>query len=149
MANRRTSRPMEILFVEDSLLDAKIAIGALKHGNVRHRMTLIHDGAEALQFLHREGIFARAPRPDLILLDLRLPKVDGLEVLDEIKSDYELKDIPIVIMTGSEYENDRIKCELLHVDAYVTKPIDLPKFLSLVKQLRRFWHDEVILPALE
>ena len=63
MANRRTSRPMEILFVEDSLLDAKIAIGALKHGNVRHRMTLIHDGAEALQFLHREGIFARAPRP--------------------------------------------------------------------------------------
>ena len=149
MGMHTVGRPMEILLVEDSLADACLAIGALKNGQVQHRLTLIRDGEEAMEFLHQEGKFIRAPRPDLILLDLILPKKDGLEVLAEVKEDYELKDIPVVILTGSQDEEDRLRCEFLQVDAFIPKPVNLDKFLAVVKQLKRFWLEDVILPSLE
>jgi CheY-like chemotaxis protein len=141
-------RPMEILLVEDDLLQSRLTIEALRRGSVQHRMTLVRDGQEAIDFLSREGVFAQAPRPDLILLDLRLPKVDGLDVLERVKSNPDLRQIPVVIMTSSQDEQDRLLCQMLDVEAYITKPVELEKFLSLVRQLKRFWHEDVILPAL-
>lgn len=142
-------RPMEILLVEDGLVDARLAIGALEHGGFRHRLTLVRDGEEALEFIGRQGKFAMAPRPDLILLDLMLPKKSGLEVLGEVKSDEDLSDIPIVIMTASEDEEDKLQCDQLNVDGYVTKPLNLEKFLELVRKLKKFWLDDVILPSVD
>lgn len=139
-------RPMEILLVEDSMSDAGLTMHALKNGGVRHRLTLVCTGSEAIAFLRREGRFARAPQPDLILLDLGLPGMDGHEVLDEIKADVDLCQIPVVILTMSTDDVDRYECEQLHVDGYMTKPVDLEQFLDLVKQLKRFWHADVILP---
>lgn len=149
LANQKpVGRPMEILLVEDSLPDACAAIEALKEGKVQHRLTLVRDGVEAMEFLHREGKFAQAPRPDLILLDLQLPKKDGREVLREVKGDYDLKNIALVVLTASRDEQDVLQSELLHVDAYVTKPVDLPKFLTLVRQLHKaYWLADVILPT--
>jgi CheY-like chemotaxis protein len=147
MRENTVGRPMEVLFVEDDLLQAKVTIGALQRGGVKHRLTLVRDGQEAVAFLFREGIFARAPRPDLVLLDLRLPKRDGLDVLEEIRSDDDLRSIPVVIMTSSEDEHDRLRCQMLDVEAYIAKPVNLKKFLSLIKDLKRYWHEDVILPA--
>ena len=138
---------MEILLVEDSLSDAGLTIRALQHEGVRHRMTLVRDGCEAMEFLQRTGKFACAPRPDLILLDLGLPRKDGREVLVAIKDDYDLRSIPIVVLTFSTDEGDRIKCELLTIVGYMTKPVDIDQFLGLVKELKRFWHADVILPT--
>jgi two-component system, chemotaxis family, response regulator Rcp1 len=141
---------MEILLVEDNLADACSTIVALREGRIPHRLTLVRDGMEAMEFLHQEGIFARAPRPDLILLDLQLPYKDGREVLQEVKADYDLKNIALVVMTASNDEQDRLHSELLHVDSYITKPVDLDKFLSLVKQLRRqYLLRDVIMPVVE
>jgi chemotaxis family two-component system response regulator Rcp1 len=137
---------MEILLVEDGLTDAAATIGALKNGQVQHRLTLIRDGVEAMEFLCRGGKFARAPRPDLVLLDLHLPKKEGLEVLAEIKSDDDLKTIPVVVMTASDAHEDRARCADLGVDSYLTKPVDLDQFLSVVRQLKSFWHADLILP---
>ena len=142
-------RPMEILLVEDSLTSARVTMGVLKKGHVQHRLTWIMDGLEAMEFLFNQGKFVHAPRPDLILLDLGLPGKDGREVLAEIKADYELKHIPIVVVTASTDESDRVRSELLHVDGYIVKPIDLHRFLRLVKQLNQFWLDDVILPAVD
>ncbi|MHB8899097.1 MAG: response regulator [Thermoguttaceae bacterium] len=139
-------RPMEILLVEDDLLQARLAIEALKRGGIQHRMTLVRDGQEAMGFLRRQGIFARAPVPDLVLLDLRLPRIDGLDVLESIKGDASLNRIPVVIMTSSQEEEDRLRCQMLNVEAFMTKPVRLPEFLSLVRELRRFWQEDVILP---
>ncbi len=149
MQSKTVGRPMEILLIEDSLVDARLTIAALKKGQIPHRLTLTRDGDEALEFLRQEGRFARAPRPDLVLLDLHLPKRDGLDVLGEIKADYDLKSIPVVILTASDAREDMEKCELLHVDAYLTKPVDTDKFVDLVKQLKRFWHANLILPGIE
>lgn len=142
-------RPMEILLVEDGLLDARVTIASLKEGLTQHRLTLIRDGEEALEFLRQEGRFARAPRPDLILLDLMLPKKSGTEVLGELRADYSLKDIPVVVMTASDDEEDRVKCQMLRVDAFISKPVNVAKFLGVVKQLKRFWLNDVILPAVD
>ena len=142
-------RPMEILLVEDGLLDARVTIASLKEGLTHHRLTLIRDGEEALEFVRQEGRFARAPRPDLILLDLMLPKKSGTEVLDELRSDYSLKEIPVVVMTASDDEEDRVKCQMLHVDAFISKPVNVEKFLEVVKQLKRFWLNDVILPSID
>jgi CheY-like chemotaxis protein len=142
-------RPMEILMVEDNLADARLAIEALREGQVKHRLTLVRDGLEAMEFLNREGRFSRAPRPDLILLDLHLPRKDGREVLDEIKSDYELKEIAVVILTASDAHEDQLRSQLLHVDAYMTKPVDLDKFLGVVRQLKRYWLEDVMLPLID
>lgn len=148
MTDSCVGRPMEILLVEDSLVFARVAIEALKRGQLRHRLTLVLDGEEALEFLRRDGKFARAPRPDLVLLDLGLPKKDGREVLNEIKSDDSLKEIPVVVVTGSDDEADVRQSQLLGVDGYMTKPIDLKQFLAVVKRLKNSWHSDIALPAL-
>ena len=117
MRKEISGRPMEILLVEDSRTDACLTIGNLKNGGIQHRLTLIRDGVEAMEFVRQEGKFARAPRPDLILLDLHLPKKDGLEVLSELKADYDLKGIPVVVLTGSDADDDTERCEMLGVDS--------------------------------
>lgn len=147
MSNNTVGRPMEILLVEDSLTSARLTIGALKRGDVQHRLTWLTDGAEALEFLDRRGKFARAPRPDLILLDLELPGRDGREVLSDVKSDDALASIPVVILTSSTAEEDIEATRRLEVDGYMTKPVDLDKFLKLVRELERFWHADMILPT--
>ncbi len=142
-------RPMEILLVEDSLVDARLTIGALQQSGFRHRLTLVRDGDEAMEFIYQRGKFAQAPRPDLILLDLMLPKKSGLEVLSEVKSNVGLKDIPVVVMTASDVAEDRLQCDSLKVDGYVSKPVNFEKFLALVRKLKKFWLDDVILPSID
>jgi len=142
-----SARPIEILMVEDNIDDARLAIEALKFGNIRHRMTLVWNGMEALQFLFRQERFAQAPRPDLILLDLGLPEIDGREVLVHVKDDPDLASIPIVILTASREYEDRYRGEMLNVEGYLDKPVDLPKFLRLVRQLHQYWGHDVILPV--
>ena len=145
MSSETIGRPMEILLVEDGLVNAQVTIAALKKGQVRHRLTLIRDGEEALEFLLRKANLP-APAPDLVLLDLGLPKLDGRQVLARVKASDELKSLPIVIMTSSDDEEDRVQSELLGVDGFIIKPVDLEKFIQVVRQLRRFLHSEVILP---
>ena len=139
-------RPMEILLVEDNLADARLTIEALRDGHVKHRLTLIRDGQEAREFLYREGRFALAPRPDLILLDLNLPGLHGRELLEEIKSDFDLQSIPVVILTASPDHEEILRSQFLQVDSYLTKPVDMEKFLSVVRKLKKYWHADVILP---
>jgi CheY-like chemotaxis protein len=139
-------RPMEILVVEDDRVQARLAWEAVNRGDFPHRTTLIGDGREALDFVLRRGMFRVAPRPDLVLLDLRLPGMDGLDVLAEIRSDESLKAIPVVIMTSSQDEQDRLSCQEHCVEAYLSKPVDLEKFLSLLRQLKQFWHEDMLLP---
>ena len=146
MSSKTIGRPMEILLVEDGLIDARVTIANLARSEVQHRLTLVRDGVEALDFLQHRGIFARAPRPDLILLDLELPKKDGREVLAEIKADGELQNIPVVILSASDDPEDIFKTQLLGVDSYITKPVNLEKFLAVIKELRSFWHADLLLP---
>ncbi|MEX0718319.1 MAG: response regulator [Planctomycetaceae bacterium] len=146
--NRKSSpRPMEILMVEDSLTAARVTIGALKCGRFEHRLTWLKDGTTALDFLFRRGRYRRAPRPDLVLLDLGLPGIDGLEVLAHIRSDAELRALPVVVMTASTASEDVLECERLGVESYLTKPVDLVKFLGLVQELRSYWSDDMIVPV--
>lgn len=140
-------RPMEILLVEDNLADAGLAMDALKCGGLRHRLTLTVDGIETMAFLRQQGIFHRAPRPDLVLLDLGLPKKDGREVLAEMREDKNLKSIPVVVLTASAGDEDYLKSQLMEVDGYMVKPVDMAKFLEMVRRLRHRWLSEVILPA--
>lgn len=142
-------RPMEILYVEDSITAAQMTIGALRSGNIPHRMTWLDDGQEAHDFLMRKGKYARAPRPDLVLLDLTLPSLDGRELLRAIRQNPELQRVPVVVLTASSDPEDMHTSEELNVQAYLTKPIDLDKFLWLVKELKDFWMKEVILPEVE
>jgi CheY-like chemotaxis protein len=143
----RVGRPMEILLIEDSLTDARLAIEALRHGEIKHRLTLVRDGTEAMAFLERRGMFARVPRPDLILLDLQLPKLDGREVLAAVRREDDLKSIPVVILTASKAHEDIVRSELLQVDGYLVKPLNVSEFVTLVRQLKHFWHADVILPS--
>ena len=147
MDDNTVGRPMEILLVEDSLTSARVTMGALRNGGIQHRMTWLTDGEEALEFLFRDGKFVRAPRPDLILLDLGLPGKDGRDVLAEIKADDDLQGIPVVVLTASTAEEDIETSERLQVESYLTKPVDLDKFLALVQNLERFWHADMILPT--
>jgi CheY-like chemotaxis protein len=137
---------MEILLVEDDLEDAGLTIDALRQGRVRCRISLVRDGAEALEFLHHVGKFARTPRPDLILLDLHLPKVSGREVLAEVRADSRLERIPVVVLTASETHEEILKGENLRVENYLVKPVDLEHFIGVVKSLRRFLLADVIVP---
>ena len=139
-------RPMEILLVEDSLTAGAFTIGALRQGQFQHRCTWLRDGEQALEFLHQRGMYARAPQPDLILLDLGLPKIDGLQVLTELKSSERLKLIPVVIMTGSTDPQERERAEQLQVASYVVKPVNLEKFLALVQELKAYWQSDLMLP---
>ncbi|MDH3717192.1 MAG: response regulator [Planctomycetota bacterium] len=147
MSNALVGRPMEILLIEDNRDDARLTREALRDSKIQHRLTIVCDGCEAMKFLHREDWFARAPTPDMILLDLNLPRKDGREILGEIKADYEIKDVPVVILTASRDEQDQVRGDLFHVEGYLTKPVDMQRFVSLVKELRAYWHQDVILPA--
>lgn len=148
MSSSTVGRPMEILLVEDSLVDARFAIGALQKSQIRQRVTLIRDGAEALEFLRREGKYGRAPRPDLLLLDLLLPTVSGQQILAHIKSDPSLASMPVVVLTASTDPQEAHAVQQLGVDGYLHKPVELEPFLELIRQLRRFWHADLILPHL-
>ncbi len=139
-------RPIEILMVEDNPGDVRLTVEALKEGKVRNNFHTVEDGVEALAFLRREGRYAEAPRPDLVLLDLNLPKMNGREVLAEIKEDPELRRIPVVILTVSQAEQDIVKSYNLHANCYITKPVDLDQFLEVVKSIENFWLTIVKLP---
>lgn len=139
--------PIEILLVEDSVDEAELTMESLRDGRVRNRIHWVEDGEEALAFLRRRDRFAGAPRPDLILLDLRLPRKSGHEVLAEIKEDSELKRIPVVIMTTSDDERDINAAYDHHANCYVTKPVDMDKFIEVIKSIEEFWLTLVHLPA--
>jgi chemotaxis family two-component system response regulator Rcp1 len=150
MAEReRAAPPVEILLVEDNPGDVRLTKEALKEGKVYSNLHWAKDGVEALQFLKREGKHDKAPRPDIILLDLNLPKKDGREVLAVIKKDSVLKHIPVVVLTTSEAEEDVLKSYELHANCYVTKPVDLEKFIHVVQSIDRFWLTVVTLPPVE
>jgi chemotaxis family two-component system response regulator Rcp1 len=138
--------PIEILLVEDNPGDVRLTREALKEGKVYNNLHWAKDGVEALEFLRRQGKHAEAPRPDIILLDLNLPKKDGREVLAVIKTDGELKHIPVVVLTTSKAEEDVLKSYALHANCYVTKPVDLEKFIQVVQSIDRFWLTVVTLP---
>ena len=140
-------RPIEILLVEDNAGDVRLTIEALREGKVRNRLSVARDGAEAIEFLRRKGVHAGAPRPDMILLDLNLPKRDGREVLAEIKADDDLKNIPVVVLTTSSAEVDILKSYSLHANCYITKPVDLDQFVQVVKSIDDFWLTIVRLPS--
>ncbi len=138
--------PIEILMVEDNPADVRLTIEAFKDAKVLNRMNVVEDGEAAMAYLRREGGYADAPRPDLILLDLNLPKKDGREVLAEIKADPDLRRIPVVVLTTSEDQKDILKAYDLHVNAYITKPVDLDQFIRIVEAVENFWLSVVKLP---
>ena len=138
--------PVEILLVEDNPGDYRLTQEALHEGKVYNNLHWAKDGVEALDFLNQRGKHAAAPRPDIILLDLNLPKKDGREVLSEIKADADLKAIPVVILTTSKAEEDVLRSYDLHANCYVTKPVDLDKFIVVVQSIDRFWLTIATLP---
>ena len=139
-------RPIELLLVEDSEPDVRLTKEALREAKVRNRLSVVEDGVEALAFLHREGRYADASRPDLILLDLNLPRMDGRQVLDKIKNDTSLKSIPVVILTTSKSEEDVLRAYKLHANCYITKPVDFNRFMEVVQSIEDFWLTVVTLP---
>ena len=143
----RDGEPIEILLVEDSPDDADLTIDALREGRVRNRITHVEDGVEAMAYLRREGKHAAAQRPDLILLDWRMPRKNGREVLTEVKTDADLKSIPVVVMTSSDDDQDVLDAYKRHVNCYVTKPVDLDQFKKVVQSIESFWFSVVKLPA--
>lgn len=138
---------IEILLVEDNAGDVQLTREAFEEAKVRNRLHVVSDGVEALQFLRQEGAFAAQPRPDLVLLDLNLPRKSGLEVLTEIKQDPELRQIPVVVLTTSQAEADIAQSYNRYANAYITKPVDLDKFLEVVRSLEHFWLAVVRLPT--
>ncbi len=139
-------KPIEILLVEDSPSDAQLAIEALQTAKIANRLSRVEDGVEAMQFLRRQGPYRDAPRPDLILLDLNLPRKDGREVLEELKEDPQLKQIPVVVLTTSRAEQDVLRSYALHANCYITKPVDFAQFMEVVKSIEHFWLAVVTLP---
>jgi chemotaxis family two-component system response regulator Rcp1 len=142
------NRPVEILLVEDNPGDERLTREALKEGKVYSNLHWVKDGVEAMEFLRRQGKYKDVPRPDIILLDLNLPKKDGREVLHDIKNDDALKRIPVVVLTTSKAEEDVLRTYNLHANCYVTKPVDLEKFIVVVKSIDRFWLTVVTLPPI-
>ncbi len=138
---------VEILLVEDNPGDVRLTIEALKEGKLCNNLNVVSDGTEAIAYLRREGQYAQASRPDLILLDLNLPGKNGREVLSEIKADESLKSIPVVILTTSSAEQDILRTYELHANCYITKPIDLEQFIMIVQSIQNFWFNIVKLPS--
>jgi CheY-like chemotaxis protein len=138
--------PINILLVEDSPADVRLTREALKNGRLLNCLHVVDNGVDAMAFLRQEGRFADAPRPDIILLDLNLPLMDGREVLAQIKKDHLLHAIPVVILTTSTAEQDILRTYDLHANCYITKPLDLEAFLSMMKTLKQFWFSIVKLP---
>lgn len=147
MSTKTIGRPIEILLVEDNPGDVRLTQEAFKEGKVRNELHVVGDGVEALAFLRQEGEYAESPRPDLILLDLNLPRKNGREVLAEIKEDPNLKRIPVVILTASQAEKDILNCYDLHANCYITKPVDLDRFIAAVESIEKFWLTIVKLPS--
>jgi CheY-like chemotaxis protein len=141
-----TLKPIEILMIEDSPTDVLMAREALDHAKVLNRLHVVEDGVAAMAFLRRQGQYADAPCPGLILLDLNLPKKDGREVLAEIKADENLKLIPVVVLTTSKAEEDVFKAYGLHANCYITKPMDFSRFADVVRTIQEFWFTVVTLP---
>ena len=146
MSVAASTRPIEILLVEDNPVNVCLTEETLKDSSLATNLSVVGDGVEALAFLHREGRYARASRPDLILLDLNLPKKDGREVLAEIKVDPRLKCIPVVVLTTSGADEDVFNMYELHANCYITKPVDLDQFSTVVKSIQNFWFTTVKLP---
>ena len=140
---------IQVLLVEDNPGDVRLTKEALKEGKLLNQLTVVGDGVEALSFLRKEGKYADALQPELILLDLNLPKKDGREVLAEIKADPNLRRIPVVVLTTSSAEEDILKIYDLHANCYITKPVDLEQFMGVVKSIEDFWVSVVKLPSHE
>ena len=149
MRTETTHRPITILLVEDNPGDVRLTEEALRETEIANRLVVVNDGQAALDFLRRNGPYADAPHPDLILLDLNLPKKDGREVLAEIKQDPHLRMIPVVVLTTSRDEGDILKSYDLHANCYVNKPVDLDRFLRIVKNIKEFWFTVAKLPTVE
>ncbi len=143
------SHLIEILLVEDNPGDVRLTMEALKQGKMANRMNVVHDGEEAMAYLRREGAFADKPRPELILLDLNLPKKSGHEVLAEIKEDPKLRLIPVIILSSSDAERDVLKTYEHHANCYISKPVEFEQFVNVVKQIESFWLGVVRLPHVD
>ena len=139
-------RPIEILLVEDSPSDVRLTQEALSDGHVLNRLHVVNDGVEAIEFLRRSGTHQNASRPDIILLDLNLPRKNGIEVLQEIKQDDDLKSIPVIVLTTSDNEQDVLRSYCLHANAYLTKPVGLDQFMDVIRSFKNFWLTIVTLP---
>lgn len=149
MNNKKDFKATDILLVEDNPGDVRLTKEAFKESKICNIINVMEDGVEAMRYLRKEGKYKDAVRPDLILLDLNLPKMDGREVLREIKSDTNLKRIPVAVLTTSKDEEDIFKSYDLHANCYITKPIDLKQFVAVVKSLEDFWFTIVTLPPEE
>ena len=139
-------RPVEVLLVEDDPGDVMMTREAFQDYKLQNQLHVVSDGAEAMEFLRQEGEYAGRPRPDLVLLDLNLPRMDGRQVLEAIKSDPELASIPVVVLTTSENEDDVLRSYSLHANAYVTKPVDFARFIEVIRQIDDFFVTVVRLP---
>ncbi|MBA4374479.1 MAG: response regulator [Thermodesulfovibrio sp.] len=146
MSNQNMGRPIDILLVEDNPGDVRLTQEALKEAKVKNDLHVVCDGVEAMAFLRKQGIYRDVPRPDMVLLDLNMPRKNGHEVLKEIKSDDNLKRIPVVVLTVSKDEEDIVKSYNLHANCFITKPVDLNQFLTVVKSIEDFWLTIVKLP---
>jgi len=140
-------KPIEILLVEDSFDEAELTMETLREGRLRNRVHWVENGEQAMAFLRREKPFAAVPRPDLVLLDLHMPRMGGMEVLAEIKEHPDWRRIPVVIMTSSAEEKDVLSAYDRHANCYITKPIDMDKFIEVVRSIEDFWMSIVRLPA--
>ena len=140
------SQPIEILLVEDNPGDVRLTQEALRDAKVQNRVNVVQDGVEALEFLHQQGAYADAPRPDVILLDLNLPRKDGREVLAEVKADPDLRRIPVVVLTTSEADEDILRAYNLNANFYITKPVDFDQFFKVIHSIESFWLSIVKLP---
>jgi two-component system, chemotaxis family, response regulator Rcp1 len=138
--------PIELLLVEDSEPDVRLTMEALREAKVKNRLWVVEDGVEAMAFLRQQDGHAEAPRPDIILLDLNLPRMDGREVLRQIKNDDSLKRIPVVVLTTSKSEEDVLRAYDLHANCYITKPVDFTRFMEVVRSIEDFWLTVVKLP---
>jgi two-component system, chemotaxis family, response regulator Rcp1 len=144
----KMAKPIEILLVEDSPSDVALTIEALQAGKIGNNLNRVADGVEAMEYLRQQGRFAKSPRPDLIMLDLNLPKKDGREVLRELKGDPSLKLIPIIVLTTSRADKDVLQSYELNANCYITKPVDFQQFIDVVKSIERFWLSVVTLPPM-
>lgn len=147
MSVEQPGRPVEILLVEDNPGDVRLTQELLKDGKIANNLSVVGDGVEAIAFLRRQDNFAQAPRPDLILLDLNLPRKDGREVLAEIKFNEEWRRIPVIVLTTSQAEEDILKAYDFHANCYISKPIDLEQFIRVVRSIEAFWLTIVKLPS--
>lgn len=146
LMNKDDVKPINILLIEDNPGDARLAIEALKESKIRNNVQVLPDGEEALNYLFKKNGYEESKYPDLILLDLNLPKIDGREVLQKIKNDDKLKSIPVVILTTSNAEEDVCRSYNMHANCYITKPVDLNQFLKVIKSIENFWLTIVIYP---